>query len=228
MGTTKAIRLAWAAGWLLTIVARAGAGEDGLGSPKKPVMIPRLTEKIVVEGEAAHWAKIKPLPVPYQKKDAGMLNLGWDDDGIYGCVQVKDSKITVDADNPWNADCLELWFESDCKRQNEMSAKSFQITMAPNPAKGAGPCIIVVPQGSAAPEKITAKWKPVAGGYVIEFFIPSAQIKLAKMEEGTELGFNYAVDDMDDKGVLEQFYCDKNDDEAYKTPHLWGVIKLGK
>ena len=228
MCTANAKRLAWAAGLLLAMLVRTGAGEDGVGSEKKPVMVPKLADKIVVDGDPADWAKIKPLPAPFSKKDAGMLTLGWADDGLYGCVQVKDAKITIDADTPWSGDCLELWFESDCKHKDEMSDNSFQIVLAPNPAKGAGACIIVIPQGSASPDKITAKWKPVAGGYVIEFFIPFAQLKLAAMAEGTALGFNYAVDDVDDKGVLEQFYCDKNEDQAYKIPRLWGVIKLGK
>jgi len=228
MCTSNAKRLALAGGLFLAILVRTGAGEDGIGSPKKPVMVPKLTEKIVLDGDPADWAKIKPLPAPFAKKDAGMLTLGWADDGFYGCAQVKDPKITIDEESPWNGDCLELWFESDCARKDEMSDSSFQIALAPNPAKGAGGCIIVIPQGSASSDKITAKWKPVAGGYVIEFFIPFAQLKLAKMAEGTQIGFHYAIDDMDDKGILEQFYCDKSEDDAWKHPNLWGVIKLGK
>jgi len=226
--TTNATQLALAAGLLLAVLVRTDAGEDGIASEKKPVTVPKLTDKIVVDGDPADRAKIKPLPAPFSKKDAGMLTLGWADDGLYGCAQVKDAKIAIDEDSPWSADCLELWFESDCGRKDEMSDNSFQIAMAPNPAKGAGKCIIVIPQGSASPDKITAKWKPVTGGYVIEFYIPFAQLKLAAMAEGTRIGFNYAVDDVDDKGVLEQFYCDKDADQGYKHPSQWGVIKLGK
>ncbi|HEY3322485.1 MAG TPA: sugar-binding protein [Planctomycetota bacterium] len=225
MFTTKAVRLVLAAS--LVISAWTYAADDGIGSVKKPVVIPKLADKISVDGDPADWAKIKALPAPFAKKDEGALKLAWADDGLYGCLQAKDAKIAVDEENPWSSDCIELFIDSDNGHKDEMTEKSFQIAIAPNPAKGAGKGIVVVPQGSAAPDKIESKWKPVEGGYVLEFFIPATQLKLTP-KEGADIGFNYAIDDVDGKGVVEQFYSDKDTDDGYKTPKSWGAIKLGK
>ena len=209
---------------LLGTIAIAADEAAPVGSPKAPVAIPQLTEKITVDGDAAKWAKIKALPAPFAKKDAGSLKLAWSEDGLYGLAQIKDDKIVIDDTTPWSGDCLELFLETDAARAEELGTNGMQVCIAPKP--GAAASIVVVPQGNANPDKITSVSKAIEGGYTLEFFIPAKLLKPAKMAPDTKMSFNYSVDN-DGKSV-EQFYSNKDVEDGYKTPKAWGMIQLAK
>lgn len=213
---------------VLSVVMLTMAADDkaGVGNAKNPVMISQLPDKITIDGDAAKWANVKALPAPFAKKDAGMLKLAWREDGLYGCVQAKAAKVTTDEASPWAADALEIWLDKDFTRGDDMGDNSTQIALAPNATAGAGKAIVVVAQGSVNPDAIKAMWKPVDGGYVIEFFIPAKELAPAKVVEGSKIGFNYSVDE--DGKPVEQFFCDKDTDDGYKTPKNWGAIQLAK
>lgn len=197
-----------------------------VGSEKNPALVPQLTDRITVDGDPAKWEKIRALPAPYSRKEAGSLKLAWNADGLYGCLQVKVNKIRVDTAVPWHADAVELWLEQGAARSEEMNSNTCQIAFVPNPAAGAGKCTVVVPQGPISIGAINASWRPSDSGYVIEFFIPASELKVAKMAEGTKLGLNYAIDH--EGNPIEQFYCDKEINLAYCNPSEWGMILLSK
>jgi hypothetical protein len=46
------------------------------------------------------------------------------------------------------------------------------------------------------------------------------------MEAGTKVGLHFALDD--DGQAVEQFYCDKDFDQAYGRPMMWGVAVLAR
>lgn len=156
---------------------------------------------------------------------AGFWHAEVGDEGLYGCVQVKNSKIVVDANTPWTKDCLEVWLETDLSRDTQMGDQAFEIVFAPNPSAGAGKCIVTNPQGSFSTAALKAMWKPCDGGYQIEFFLPVNALKV-QLAEGLRLGFNYSVDE--GGKAIEEFFSDKDIDDGYKTPNTWGVIELGK
>lgn len=214
----------------LTLALRSASGAEARkpvpGSVRNPVLVPLAADTITVDGDLADWAKIQALPVPFAKKEAGAVKLAWTEAGLFGGVQVKDAKIALEEGTPWSADCIELWFELDGLRAEEMGAYGCQMALAPNPQAGAGKAIVVVAQGPIAKGEVKASWKPVEGGYQIEFFIPAKELKPAKLAEGTKVGFNYSVDD--DGKAVEEFFYDKDTDNAFSNPSVWGVIQLGK
>jgi outer membrane protein assembly factor BamB len=203
--------------------AAAIASSGAIGSPARPVPVPRLPGAHAAGDGSASWSGVAPLPAPFSKRDAGALTLGWRDDGLYGVIQVAQAQVEVDEQHPWTKDCVEIWFETDCARFVEMTENAFQVIFAPKPSTGAGTCVVLVPQGRLPPETITATWKPTADGYRIEFFIPARELQV-NMAGGARWGFNYAVDQRGK--AVEQFFSDKGVDNGYGNPSTWGEIIL--
>ncbi len=200
-----------------------------LGSPKNPVALPKVG-KIKVDGKLGDWAKIKATPMPFMKAATGPVKLAWNAKGLYGAITVTDKELAVDPESPWKGDCVELWLEKDAARDFGMSENASQIIFVADPESKTGDCLVVVPQGSDdeldGEAGIVAKWKKTAAGYVIEFLVPAKTLAPAKMAAGTKVGLNFALSDAGKPTA--QFYCDKNTDEAFKTPELWGTAVLKK
>jgi len=200
-----------------------------LGSPENPAGLPKVG-KIKVDGNLADWAKIKPLPMPFMKSAIGPVKLAWNAKGIYGAVEIKDKELTVDPGSPWQGDCVEVWIEKAAGRDYSMGQHASQIAFVADPESKTNDCMIVVPAGSDAEMDgdagMVAKWKKTTTGYVIEFLLPAKTLAPAKMAAGSKIGLNVAVSD--DGSPTAQFYCDKNTDDAFRTPELWGTVILKK
>jgi hypothetical protein len=216
-----------AIGWsaaLALVLASCGVQRlsPELGSDREAVIIPRAPA-IVIDGDGADWEKVPALPAPFSRHQVGMLKLAWSEKGIYGFLQVKDAKISADAFSPWTRDCLEFWLETDGSKSYDMSDHAWQIALAPNPDAGPGKAIVCAANGKLDRDQVQASWKPIEGGYALEFFIPGEQVKLT-MQPRAKFGMNYAVDD--DGVAIEEFYADKDMDMAYASPSRWGVVTL--
>lgn len=197
-----------------------------LGNENLPAQIPPAPEAFKIDGDFAKWGAVKALPAPFAKKDAGRLKLAWNRGGLFGCLQTQDKEIVVKADGPWSGDCLELWMETDFARAADLHGHTFQLAVAPNPAGGEGPCVVMKGSGAIDPQTVASHWKKTSDGYELEFFIPAESLAPARFAPATKLGFNYSVDD-NGKSV-EQFFSDKDVDEGYRTPMTWGAIKLAE
>jgi hypothetical protein len=208
----------------VAVVAAAPSANAPAAKPAGvDAVIPHATAKFTIDGDGGDWSAIPALPAPYSHKDTGSLKLAWREDGLYGYVEVADASIEVDEATPWSADTLELWLDPTGKRGPDMD-DSHQVAIAPNPLAGAGECVLVVSQGQIDANAVKRTWKARPGGYAIEFFIPAAELKPAKLEAGSKLGFSYSIDD--DGKAIEQFVHDKDTDEGYHNPSTWGLIVL--
>lgn len=194
-----------------------------LGSEQQPVLVHPAPASFAIDGNLAKWTAIAPLPAPFSRTAAGKLRLAWNAQGLFGCVQVPDSAITIDASSPWSKDCLELWLESDNARSYNMSPQSFQLVFAPDPHAGPGRAIALPASGTMPRASLESHWQPITGGYAIEFLVPAAPLK-GTWAAGRRLGMNYSVDD---KGIAtEEFYTDKDMDSGFCSPCRWGTIEL--
>jgi hypothetical protein len=204
------------------------AASTGDGTPEKPVTIPMAADAFKLDGDDADWAKIPAIPAPFAKKAAGCLKLAWREDGLYGLATIPDKDVKIDDANPWAGDCIEIFIEKDNAKSGEETNNSAQYAVAPDPAKDSGPCIIRVPWGGTKDGEtaIKAFWKKGKESYTLEFMFPKDMMTPAKLEAGTKLGFNYAIDD--DGTAIEQFFSDKNNNAGYHNPSTWGTIILGK
>jgi len=229
------------------LAAEAEAEPPPLGSPKNPVAVPKAGE-IKVDAKLTDWAKIKAMPMPFMKTKAGPMKLAWNETGLYGCLQVKDEKIVTDPASPWKGDCLEFWIEKDAAYAFDMGVNASQIIFVPDPESKTGDCLVIVAQGTDEGKDgkagIVAKWAKTADGYIVEFLLPAKMLVLpkkpateekpdptkepepVKLVAETKLGLNFAHNDGGE--AKAQFYCDKNTDEAFQTPKLWGTVILEK
>ena len=196
---------------------------DALATPGNPAVIARSDQLPGMHADPAEWWHISALAAPFAHRSAGMVKMVWADDGLHGFVQVPCPAMTVDPVNPWKGDCLEIFLDRTCLRDDEKDAGCSQIIIAPAPG-APGKAIIVVPYQTL--DGIQAVWQPVPGGYTLEFLLPAKTLAPARMVPGTRMGFNYAIDHAGKS--LEQFFSDKDVDGGYANPSTWGVIELAK
>ncbi|MBI5723415.1 MAG: sigma-70 family RNA polymerase sigma factor [Planctomycetes bacterium] len=199
------------------------------GSPDNPVKIPQIKE-VAVDGDLKEWNDVKPLPLLFMKKDAGSLKLAWTKDGLFGAMSVKRDEIKVDTQKPWAGDCVELFIEKDCVRaKNRADTKNAaQYAFAPSLESDGGNGTIVVAWGADRDKAadLACSWKKTKDGFALEFSIPVKVLDPAKMQEGTKLGFNFAINK--NGKADELFYADTDIDNSYCTPSTWGAIILDK
>ena len=196
-----------------------------VGGLKNPAQIPKLAEDFTLDGDPGKWDAIQPLPAPYEKKDTGSVKLAWVKAGLYGCIRMEDCPTNGTNHIAKLAHAIELWFEMDLARDEIIGPNTCQLALAPDPAAH-NHCAVRVLQGSVNAGSIQAIWKETATGGIIEFFMPSAELKKTAMREGSKLGFHYAVNQ--GGKAVEQFFCDKNEDDHYAAPSAWGVIQLAQ
>jgi predicted phosphodiesterase len=194
----------------------------------EPVAVSRLRAPVSVDGDLSEWADVPSLPRPFQGADASSVRLCWRQEGLYGAAQVRDDSLRSDPQAPWRGDALELFIEKDFARAVERTERSAQYAFSPDPAAGPGPGHSLVAYGreGEAQAGIRCAWRPVEGGYALEFFLPAEVLAPAAMRAGTVMGLNFALSN--DGVPVEQFYSDKNRDRGWGTPITWGCVRLSE
>jgi len=188
------------------------------------VDIPYMPREVTVDGDLSEWAGVKSMPLPFQKAQTSSFRLAWREDGLYGAVEASDASLRADPAEPWAADTVEIFVEKDAARSLGRTGNTAQYALSPAPDTGPGPAHVLTAYGDQGRQSgIQCAWRPVRGGYVLEFFIPAATLEPAKMAAGSVLGLNFARSD--DGVPVEQFYCDKNPD-GWQKPILWGAVRL--
>jgi predicted phosphodiesterase len=202
---------------------------------RKAVPVPEAVDirymprQVNVDGDLSEWAGIKPMPLPFDKKETSSLRFGWREDGLYCAVAVKDATVKADPDAPWgsDADSVDLCIEKDFARSRAMGENASEYVFSPAPESGPGPghVSVIYDRNRSRGSGITCAWRPTDRGYALEFFIPAAALQPAKMQAGTVLGMNFILSD--DRVAVERFFCDKKP-ENRKSPLRWGAVRLAK
>ncbi len=207
-----------------------GLGEDTLRRvipAPEPVGIAYAEAAVTVDGDLPEWRDISPMPLPFLGKETGALRFCWREEGLYGAVAAKDDSVEANPKEPWRADTVEVFIEKDFARSLSRTTSAAQYAFSPAPEAGPGPGHALSAYG-ATPEqaaRLECAWRPVAGGYALEFFIPAGALEPARMEAGYVMGMHFALSD--GGRAVEQFYCDK-DPDGWKTPIMWGAVRLEK
>jgi hypothetical protein len=191
---------------------------NAVGSPQKPAPVPAAPGEITIDGDLADWAAVKPLPAPFDGREAGCLRLCWSPQGLYGAVTATGSRIVSNAQSPWKGDCLELFLDKAFTRAPKKSDTSVQYVFAPG---ADGQPAIIWP--AEVKDQLQAAAVPTKDGYTLEFFIPAKVMAPAKLQAGTKIGLNYALSD--DGKTVETFFCSK-DFGGFAISALWGAIEL--
>ncbi len=189
------------------------------------VAVPRAPRPIKLDGDLSDWDGVAPLPNPFHHEPTGPFRFCWTEQGLYGAVEATDGSVKGSADAPWAADGVEVFVDKAFERPMGPNAQTAQYAFSPAPEAGPGKAHVVIAAGAnrGKPTDIACAWRPTATGYTLEFFLPAAVLAPARMQAGTVMGLNLALDD--DGRPVRQFYCDKSGD-GYRTPVQWGAIRL--
>jgi len=126
---------------------------------------------------------------------------------------------------PWQGDGLELFIEKVWERAAGWTRNGVQYGFCPDTAGEGGKARFVVAWGDTAGSgRISAAWQKSAKGYALEAFIPAKSLGAKALTAGTTWGFNFSRDD--DGRAVEQFFSDKEKDQGFITPVLWGAVTL--
>ncbi len=191
----------------------------------KPVAVPRAPRPIVLDGDLSDWDGVAPLPNPFHHAATGPFRFCWTDKGLYGAVEATDKSVEGSATAPWSADGVEVFVDKAFERALSTNSRTAQYAFSPATDKGPGKAHFVIASGANRGKRtaIACAWRPTATGYTLEFFLPAAVLSPARMQAGTVMGLNVALDD--DGHPVRQFYSDKGGN-GYRTPVQWGAIRL--
>jgi hypothetical protein len=120
---------------------------------------------------------------------------------------------------------VDLFIEKDFARSIGRSANSAEYAFSPAPESGpgAGHVVVAYDRDRSRSVAITCAWRPTAGGYALEFFIPAAALEPARMEGGCTLGMNFILSK---RGTaVERFYCERKP-TGWESPIMWGAVQL--
>ncbi|MHC4789517.1 MAG: sugar-binding protein, partial [Planctomycetota bacterium] len=189
---------------------------------------------IALDGDPADWAGISPLPSPFHKRDTSSFRLCWREEGLYGAVVTRDGMVKANPAAPHDADCVEVYVETDYARSPDATPNSFTAKFSPAPEQGAGaghveiwypaasrPASLGV--GSEPASGARCLWAPTGDGYALEFFMPAALLEPANMQPGTKVGINMLIND---DGVPIEYFYNHKDDSYWRKPLTWGAIRL--
>jgi len=186
------------------------------------------------------WKGISPMPLPFMKKPASSLRLGWHETGLYGYLKIRDKKLAINKNTPWKGDSFEIFIENDNAMDHDvvdLDQNAFHIIFLPDTTKNEGTGFYRIYYGHdkmkkverAAPlfkdskkDKIACSYKLYKGRYKLEFFIPASMLKPAAMKGRTPLTLNFCVND--DGWPKEQFATDKNVNHNYRHPDTWETV----
>ncbi|MHC4591175.1 MAG: sugar-binding protein [Planctomycetota bacterium] len=198
------------------------------------VDIAYAADGISLDGDLSDWADISPLPSPFHKKDTSSFRLCWRQEGLYGAVAIRDDSIKANPMAPHDADCIEVYVETDYARSPTATPNSFTAKFSPAPEQGAGAGHVEVwypGAGRAASLGVGAdpvsgarcSWAPTPDGYAVEFLFPAALLEPAAMQPGTKLGLNMLINN---DGVSIEYFYNHKDDFYWSKPVTWGAIRL--
>jgi sialate O-acetylesterase len=194
----------------------------------EPVDVPYAAGEVPMDAEAAAWADVPLVRLPFLSRTSESLRLCWREDGIYGRVDVTDSAIAANMQTPWAADSVELFFDRAFNRgpSRDRTCSQYVFSPAPDRGPGQGHSMVAYGPGQYAIDGLQCTWTPGGNGYTMTFFIAAAMLEPAAMQEGTRMGFNYALNN--DGDAVEQFYSDKDKDSGWGRPVTWGCIRLAR
>ena len=141
----------------------------------KAIPITRAPRPISVDGDLSDWEGVAPLPNPFHNEPTGPFRFCWTEAGLYGAVDVADKSVAIKADAPWDADGVEVFVDKAFERAMTTGANTGQYAFCPAPDLGPGKAHFVIASDAnrGKPTQVACAWRPTAGGYTLEFFLPA-------------------------------------------------------
>ncbi len=238
---TLKLDLTWSADWKDSESAMAffqSAKGASLQAPIIPNRFPlNLAKNLKMAGDLSDWPKATNLPDWMLGANRGHADAriwhAWAPEGLYGAVEVKNSKGSVK--NPrefWDGDALELFISTGtAKKNNVFENGDHQFWLVPNFEEnrvfaGQWKAKEEIPENRYDIPGVKSSARRTADGYVMEFLLPAAAFHQYSPRAGEEFGVAASLSVRGEDFAREVFWPRKKDIGVRTMPLSWGRMKL--
>lgn len=182
----------------------AAAWNAAAAPASSPLVCPKITAAMSIDGGADDWAGISGVPldaasaefvsgVPGSAADvSASLRCAWDTQWLYVLADVSDDILLADSSSVWDDDGVEIAFDGNADRAC-CSAQDHQFTIVLD-SRLADFSTVQLP----SPLRWTVM--PRVGGYLVEAAVPMTMVLPSAPVSGAVLGFDWGLNDDDDGG----------------------------
>jgi hypothetical protein len=161
------------------------------------------------------------------------VHLAWAQEGLYGAVVVRDSKVQVqDPKSFWAGDALELFLDTaDNKQPRSAVEGDHQFWLVPLPDAnrvylGQWKMNREIPATRYNIPSIRGAAMRTADGYAMEFLLPAGQIRNYHPQVGHRLGLNLNLTIQSKQLSREAYWPSAKKSGVNAHPERWGTVLL--
>jgi hypothetical protein len=192
---------------------------------------------IKIDGQLNDWPPETQLPTWMLGSTLGeanaTLHLAWAPEGLYGAVEVHDSKLQVkDPKSFWAGDTLEVFLDSaDNKQPRAAAAGDHQFWLVPLPDErrvyvGRWKMKGEIPVTRYDIPAVQSAATRTADGYVMEFLLPASQLQNYHPQAGGRLGLNLNLTVQGRQSPREAYWPSPKNSGTTTRPERWGTVLL--
>ncbi len=203
-------------------------------------VLPYRGESPCPDADPSEWDEVAPPELPGRTATARHVKLCWNQQGLYGVVHAEDGNPGNAVPPAWGRmDGVALCLQKDGRGRDQLNDESYIHWIGPNPNGEAGAAAVYRPAGKwfkwpaermreAADPGIRAQWKPVSGGYVMEFSIPAESLAPLRLQKGTTVPLYYRLARGGD--TIEEFCrpAVAGKEDNWLNPRSWSFVRLGR
>ena len=197
----------------------------------------RRAKALKLDGRLDEWPKEAELPAWMLGSTVGKPNarvfLAWSPEGLFGAVEVRDSKLqTSDPRSFWAGDCLELFLDTrDDKRHRLFEPGDHQFWLVPLVDQGR----VYVGQWKRKTEIPATRYdiqgirsaaRRTPDGYAMEFLLPARLLTGYRPKAGARLGLNLNLTVKGRRLDREVYWPRRKDWGVMNLPKTWGSVEL--
>jgi hypothetical protein len=194
-------------------------------------------KEIKIDGRLDDWPPETRLPAWMLGSSLGEANadvhLAWAPEGLYGAVEVHDSRVLVkDPKSFWAGDALELFLDSaDQKQARAAGPGDHQFWFVPLPEAQR----VYAGQWKMKNEIAATRYdlpavhgvaRRTTDGYVMEFLLPADQLQNYHPQVGGRLGLNLNLTIQGQQAPREAYWPQPKNSGATGHPDRWGTVLL--
>lgn len=212
------------------------------GNPVSAAIIPnhfhlRKADKVTLDSDLKEWKPRYQMPGWMLGSTIGRpdakLWLAWAPEGLYGAVEVENSKAQVSAPMQfWGGDVLELFLSTDPNRQGgEFVKGDHQFWFVPqfkdnDVYVGQWKVKDEIPATRYDIPEVKSSSRRTKDGYIMEFFIPAEVFQQYGLKPGLEIGFNANLTVRGADFDREVFWPRSKVGGTNLKPLTWGKMKI--
>jgi hypothetical protein len=194
-------------------------------------------KRIKIDGRVDDWTPETQLPAWMLGSTLGDANatvhLAWAPEGLYGAVEVHDSRLLVkDPRSFWAGDVLELFLDSDDNKQPRAAGFSdHQFWLVPladahRVYLGRWKMKDEIPATRYDLQNVQGVVTRTADGYLMEFLLPADQLQNYHPRPGGRLGLNLNLTVQGQQSPREAYWPSPKNSGATAHPERWGTVLL--